>query len=344
MVDIAPHIRIFDPTPSDETFEKVTSAVKLIDGHFRKVKNVHALVTLAESIAESILPEANLSSELSDKVVEFIKKSQPVFEKEDNPLQVSTCVALGALSLLHSQKPTTGTFIWAITDVINLCLVSALSYQTPRIEPRTEALRQQLLSEASDRFTKIGISLRQRHTVPNIEIPALDISAPEKWSQAIKDSLEKSILPLRTNAVLDREELNFLWWYMGDWTDSLSGRISALSTASAALARAFDGVKLLRRLPAEAHKNLITRSIDPGLTFSLAELIETLGQDGPKLLNGFKNLDMVKVNPNVFPLCSALLGIKTNIDTGKLSLIQWTERAILEGSILQMSSITDADI
>jgi len=97
---------------------------------------------------------------------------------------------------------------------------------------------------------------------------------------------------------------------------------------------------MLRRLPAEVHRNLIFRHVGASEPMDLAELLASIGDDRLLLAKPFSRNTLIKSNPAIFPLLAAL---ESGGGTGekalvKRSLSDWAARALLESSALHVTA------
>ena len=141
------------------------------------------------------------------------------------------------------------------------------------------------------------------------------------------------ISAMRENAVLDREELDFMWWLLSGRSELLDEPLDSLPGAVRAVAAGLDGALKLRRLPADAHRNIVLRNIENGEPLSLMELIELLGERRTKLATNFGS---IKADESaVFPLMAAIKTGSTDACASeeKRTAWEWGGRALLEGAI-----------
>ncbi len=339
MVDIALYVRIFEPDPSDEFVEKRTQVINELAEIFAKRTTVSPILSLASSLAESIAVGGSLPSALANDIAEVIRKYSPAFIREGHELQLIVCAAMAATQTIEAAKPSVGR--WSSRDVFALGLWSSLTVQDPREEPKLEALRRDLLGKAKDLVATSALSARQRATVPDFSPTLTEGETGAELAKKLKAGIDKTVDALRTNAAIDREELDFLWWFLGDWSSLLECNLSPAESPGRAMAFAIEAATRLRRLPGDAHKNVLLRHISAGKVLTLTDLLSSLGSDRLKLASAFEGNAILAAAPAVFPLLTAIGSGKIAIPDGNVAkdLRDWAARAFLEAGILQIASL-----
>jgi hypothetical protein len=221
-------------------------------------------------------------------------------------------------------------------------LWSALSFQPVVAEEPIEMLRQELLSASQKRTLLISERSRQRARVP--EVGTLIISEEDpaggKSNAAYRRATEPLVKALRENAELDREELEFLWWMIEDWSDLLDGRRSDASPLTHAVVAGIDGASKLRRLPSSGHRNVVLRGIPDGSLASLTDLVASLS-NYLEPLSASVNATRAKAARNVFPLVAAIVTGDASCPGGAAErrAREWGARALLEAGILHVATM-----
>ncbi|MBV1776006.1 hypothetical protein KSF73_09805 [Burkholderiaceae bacterium DAT-1] len=344
MVNIAKHIRIFITDPSDDLVDKRTAAITKLTAALSKKGRLPEILQLASSVAAGVIDPNRLSTTLATEVEAAIKERSTAFDRDGNELEVLICLLLAMCLRLENHEA--GATLQSSNESWAAAVWSALSFQPSRSEPKLEALRHELMAKAQALVLASGENSRRRLEVPDFSIEGGDESDDEDESQEddiaqFKEDFmagtEATIEALRTNADLDREELDLLWWALGDWSGLLDMRLSTLSAPTAAVTCGIEIGRALRKLPASAHKHLALRNItEDAEPLNLPELIEAIGTQKEKLLSAFANRQWLSEFPEVFPLLHALQTGRTSADGSnqKRSLRDWGARALLETSIL----------
>lgn len=341
VLDIASNIRIFNSDPQDEFVAKRTQAIaKLAEQFVTSGKTVSQLLTSANEIASS--GSENVAASLAAVVQEAIRGAgADAFVPDGQNLQISVCALLGAHQALAKSEPSSGD-VTTVT-VLAAGLWSALSFQEPRPEPRLEALRLAVMDEARKLTVATASASRVRAKVMNFAAPLPEEGLDFLKVRAALEETRAAIYSLRANAALDREEIDLLWWVLGDWCEALKCKYSKPdNAAAAAIACGLEAGIILRRLPAEAHRQLVLRNVGGGKSYSLAELIRALGELRSPLAVSFEKRGRdVDGCPSVFPLLYAIRSAASDHTAAisKRSTREWAERALIERAVLHVSHL-----
>lgn len=336
MTNIAVHVRIFDSAPSDDLVTKRTAAIDELAKRFLAGKAVSEIFQTANDVSRSVELRGALSDALSKEVEDEIRKSSEAFVAEGNKLQIAVCGLLAALEALNRAKPSSGRLL--VSDVLATGLWLGLSFQAPRSETKLEALRIETLNKARRVALATSQSARTRVPVPDFDLP--ETIDPKTLSKSLVQATFNTIEALRSNAVLDREELDLLWWVLTDHSAILDRPLSGCTPETAALASGLEVGIRLRRLPADAHHHLVLRSVKTTEPLTLQELLGKIADDRAQLATAISNREVVSACPALFPLMSALQSGSAAGTSAKIRrpLRDWTTRALVEGAALHLSS------
>jgi hypothetical protein len=349
MSHIATHIRIFATDPSDDLVEKRTDAIGEIANIFKGRRDVGELLQTANDLAVAVQQGGKLSAALATTIEGAIRKKSTAFVADKHELEMLACGMSGALHVVSGNAAALRHGAVSISDVLSFGLWSALSFQKPRTEPKIEQLRDELLQAAQAHCVAVARDSRQRIKVPDPEFkeaPKKKEGEPETPfdASAVNDGLKpfkNAIADLKSNAAVDREEIDLLWWVLSDWS-SLLGRCFSDEKgngAAAAVASGLEAGRMIRRAPAEAHRHLVLRNVRAGKDLSLQELLTAIGEDRA-VLAPTEAQTYISQCPAVFPLSAAL---QTGAASGsrakiKRPLSEWAGRALLESSIAHLCS------
>lgn len=346
MTHIATHIRIFNVNPSDELVEKRTAAVGEIAKIIGAQRNVDELLRYGNDLAMAVQQGGLLSQSLTGMVEGAVRKSSTAFVAgDDTKLEMLVCALAGATQVLANSTPTQNGST-SIADVLSYGLWSALSFQKPRTQAKLESLRSELMHAAQRQCMQAANEGRKRVQVadPEFEYAAKkeDKTPAELDPEAMNQGLQPfraAIADLRANATIDREEIDLLWWVMSDWSTLLRRRFSTEMGAVAAVASGIEAGRLVRRMPAEAHRHLVRRNLPTNKDLSLQELVIAVGDDRAALAPT-EGQPYISQCPAVFPLFSALTIGPVNDAKSKIrrSIGDWADRALLESAIAHMCS------
>lgn len=299
-LEIAKHLRIAVPSPTDDFVEKRKKAVNDLAVRFRKRSSADQFVMLASALTglfgrETIsLPPGDLRNEVASAIV----KNAPSFvADESTELEMAICAILGAAQIVVGaqadgvacSKPT-----W-----LAAALVSGLSFSQERTEPQVEALRIDIIRSARDFLARNG-EVARRRSVPSLDsLPRRsDNEDTDVYLERLVPVLEKSVSLINVNAKLDREEIDLLWWALNDWSEMLSQRFSLADPRVSALISSIEFANLLAQPPVGAHRDLAVRN---------------LRRDGSKIpLLEFSELDNKLLNSSVRMLGNATASVRAH--------------------------------
>ncbi len=325
MVDIALHVRIFEGNPTDDLVKKRQTAIKEIAAKFVKPNTVSRLLSVANGVALGSIDNGKLPPSLATEVGESITKVSPSFVNEGHDLELATCAMLALMTAVE-----TGTKSSNLTnaDYLAVGIWLAISLQGGGKNERFERLRQSLLELCRDHVLKAANYGRVRSQPSKIT----DLAADNSNLGNVVENLKSTIATLYSNAAVDREEIDLLWWSVTGWSDALGAKYADAKPHVAAVALGLDAAKRLRRMPIELHKELVLRRVPEGESLTAVKLVKELGEDRQRLGAVYGSDSDVISNPEVFPLLNALAsGSVGSIGKITFSIRDLALRALLEG-------------
>ena len=341
MTDIATYVRIFDPDPDDDLVVKRTAAIKDLASRYGKGRRVPAIFQTANDIVAAVEAKGKVSDAMSKEVEFSVRKGgADAFVAAGQGLQVKVCALLAALELLKFAAPTTGDVNTA--TILGIGLWSGLSFQAPLTEPKLEELRAELMEVAHQYVIRSATSSRQRVKVPDLDVAAAEPFDAANVAKSANNGVRTAFNALRTNAAVDREEIDLLWWVLSDWTTLLDQRYSGVTNSvTAALSSGIEAGQMLRRFPADAHRNLVLRHVKLGAPINLADMIGSLGDDRILLANAFPDQTVIAACPAIFPLLAAVTSGSATHTRAKHTrpVSEWAARALLETAALHVTSL-----
>lgn len=339
MIEIAQHIRIFDKTPSDELVEKRTESINDLAEKYSKLASVGDILDLAGDLIRAVAKNGILPDSRAGDIETAIREKSSSFVREGQELQIITCALLAALKLLTEAKSSVAQ--WSRTDVLALGLWSGLGFQPPRTEERIEALRSELLKAARDIAQRSAVSARTRQDVGDVSVKVPETYEQAKVASAVQNGTAKAIDALRSNAALDREEIDLLWWALSGWSEFAEKHYVNMNDTAAPICAALEAGSLVRRLPGDSHKHLILRLLKQDQTVSLRDVLAELNGEQANIAKFFQGNPLLPGREIVFPLISAsVAGKATGRDGARVFLLSdWTSRALLESSILHVGML-----
>lgn len=337
MTDNIPiHLRITGLSPSNDDVDACRSAAADLAGAWSKVTDVNRIAATAAAIAESLggdgMPNVAFGTEIQTAMQEYAS----AFVYPERPLEVGVCAGMAFISMVRSDPGTQG---WQILDVYTNALWSALTFQPVLDDAKRENLRREVLARAQQRSVDSAEMARTREAVAAPTDLTITTADDGKVTTNYKKAALGTIEALRRNAVLDREEIDFLWWSQLARSKLLNRPLARISEAVRLVASGIEGSNHLRRLPAEVHRDLALRTADEDPELDLATLLTEIGDDRSALAAGIQS-GHVTGNPTIFPLLNAVLtGSADCVGAGeKRKASAWGGRALLEGGLSRMMS------
>ncbi|WDH19920.1 GTPase-associated system all-helical protein GASH [Pseudomonas chlororaphis] len=335
---MAKHSRIFWTEPQDDQVRRLNQAVTEVQVWMQSLGPAGRAIELAATIARAF-EKGTPNDELATIVEKAIVASgSDAFVRQGNDLQITVVAVVSALDLV--RKSSIGEDGWGAVDAFAVACWSALSFQRVVEKENLEVLRSELLSAAQERTREVAEKSRERAEVPEVGLLSIPDSTPPnaRAKTAFRSAVEPLVKALRENAELDREEIDFLWWRLGDWSGILEKPLSTLSDINRAVVAGLECGTMLRRLPSAGHRNVVLQGVSVEKTFNLAELTDELQAEKSKIVESIDQ-DKVSSAAEVFPLLYSM--VSGNIDflgseTAR-STRDWGGRALLEASVLQLS-------
>ena len=327
-MDISKCIRIFEPQPDDDFVIKRESAIKTLRTQFSRNKPISKLMAIGSGVCEGFRESPAMPNTLSIQVENAIKKHSPSFERDARDLEMSVCAAMAVVQLINSSSNRKAR------NVLAVALWSAASFLPSCDKPKLEEFRMFAVETARNRILNAGLEDRARHDVPTLGSFADEETTCEVFEQEIAPTVDA----LRINAALDREEINLLWWVLGETSQIFGQPLMSLSPEVRTVTTGVEIGALMRALPTQSHRNLTLRGLDKAGPISLPGLLEALGEDRLVIADSFKEESLIDDAPLVFPLLSAIRsGRGTGLGTDlPRSLSEWGARALLERAVLRI--------
>lgn len=338
MTDNIPlYLRITGLTPSNEEVDSCRATVSDLAIAWGKLKTCDAIVTKAASIAESISGDGTPTPEFGTEIQIALQKHASAFLYTEKPLQVGICAGMAALSLMKTEPGNHG---WTVIDVYANALWSALTFQPVLKEEKRENLRREVLDRAQRRSLDSAEKARERETVAEPIDLVVTITEANTVTTNYKKAAIATIEALRRNAVLDREEIDFLWWSQLSRSRLLNRPLARLPETTRLVASGIEASTHLRRLPADVHRDLVLRTTDLDPELDLAELLAEIGDDRTSFVSSI-HTQYVTNFPTVFPLLNAIVTSEINCEGAKekRKASEWGGRALLEGALSRMMSL-----
>lgn len=323
MADLAKHMRIYDASPDDDLVSKREAAIKDAIAAFRKTTHANLLVSLAAATATSFAT-GSAPDPLGSTVATAIKNKAPSFVRDERELEVAVVGAISILELLEAAD-TNNTV--TVKDILTATLWSALSFQNPIEDAKHEQLRQELLGVARDRTLRRAEISRKR-AVPK-EVPEFTEGDASQVAKSL-NAAKTAVTVLENNAVLDREEIDILWWATGGRSPLCGMAYDRMTSAARGIVRGIELGILLRRVPSQAMRSLALTGVAESEPMTLAELLDASADVLEPLAKKIPTPSTIEAHQIVFPLLSAILVGSATAGGQKKTVDEWCSRAILE--------------
>ena len=331
-MDVARFVRIFEPDPSDDFVAKRTAAIRQLKTHFLKQRDVGKLMSLASETFGVFLDSPVVPESHAGAIEGAIKKQSESFVRDGRDLEMSVCAMIAVVNAIQgSGKASEG---WTVADVLATAVWSRASFLPANPEPKLEELRSQAVDAAKQRILVSSLDTRVRRNVPEFGQFGDDALGAEAFREATGATIDA----LRYNAALDREELDMLWWVLGDTSNVLEIPLTSMSPETRAIASGIELGALLRTLPGQSHRNLCARSVGETEPMTLAGVLEALGDDRTALAASFANEALVDEAASVFPLLNGIRAGSSALAGSEVArpLKEWCARALLERAVLRV--------
>lgn len=332
---LAVHMRITGLSVSNEDVDSRRKAIALLATAWGEIEIPSVILAKAAEIAIAIGGNGPPPATLSSEVEGAVQKYASAFLSSERPLEVGVCAGMAALSIM-ADKP--GTCGWTRVDLYSNALWLALTFQPVLQEQKREDLRREILDRARERSLESATRAREREPVPEVQDLEATTDGKTNVTTNFKIVVAGIIDALRRNAALDREELDYLWWAQLRRSRLLRRPMSDIPEATRLVTMGIEGAALLRRLPADVHREIVLRTVDADPELDLRELLQIIGADREALVNMIPV--EVTFTPGVYPLLSALVTGTADgngaVEKRRASI--WASRALLETTLARLVS------
>ncbi|KWN65888.1 hypothetical protein WT90_32865 [Burkholderia stagnalis] len=332
---MAKYARIFWAEPTDADVAARNKSVATLRTEFGALGS-RAAIAVAAALVDA-LAGGELPPELSKTIEKAISDESPAFQMFGQQLQGAVCAAVAALDL--TRNAPFGSSGWSAPDAMAAAFWSGLALQNPLDSAPLEGLRKDLHDACRHRVRIVAKQARVRQDVPDVgklTIPEAE-PAGTRAQNAYKRATEPVIKALKENADLDREEIDFLWWALGDHSELFNCPLAEKTAYSRAIAVGVEGASKLRRLPSDGHRHVVLRQIGESHSLTLKELVGMIAEDRADLAHGFTG-SWALAHPSVFPLINALpADAKLRESSVSLDARDWGARALLEAAIIHLA-------
>lgn len=319
-------VRAYEQDPSDDFVVKREAAMVAVAAKIASSTTVEELFGFAESVTAG-LAKTTLSGALREICIGELVLASPSFVADGRDTEIFVC-ALGASSkVVANVKPTEHGR--SPREIFSAAVHSGLSFLPASSNAKMDQSVKEILQLSGDAFRITSDASRVRGTVPELEV-ILDETeqAPEAVAKVVA-AVKPLIATLQRNAALDREELELLWFCLGDYSAVLKAKLSTSKASVGLVAAALETTKLLRRLPSSSHVSVALRNV----AYEKAKTLEKLVSEAKANRQQFSDYladNIASAHPSIVPVLSSVLGHSNAAETGALEMADWGRRLILE--------------
>lgn len=331
---MAKYAQIMWAEPSNEDVLARNKAVETLRAQISSMPT-HEAIAIAEAITTSF-GGGELPADLGRMVEAAISAESAAFILQGKEQQALVCLAVAALATV--KKPLSNDAGWTTADALAASLWSALTLQDQVDHAKTEELRQDVIEASRGRVGLIAKAARKRVEVPDVGTLTISESDPAggRANAAYKKATAPVIGALKTNQEFDREEVDFLWWVIADYSDALDCALGDRELFTRAVAGGLEAATMLRALPGDGFRHAVLRQVGASKRITLAALIASLAEWRAKLRELHAD-GWAKDFPLVFPLIASLVSDEhMPATTVELDARGWGARALLEASMVAM--------
>lgn len=336
MSNIAMHMRMTGLQVQNEDVDARKKSIGELAAKWSKVRNIDPILRKAAEVVQSLHGDGQADQALRDEVQAVVQTHASAFLASESPLEIGICAGCAVLEIV---EPAGGGDAWTPADVYAAAVWAGLSFQPPLENEKREALRVEVLEACRKRCLTSAEAARERTAVNDFGEFVPTAGDEGKTQAAFKKATASTILALRRNAALDREELDFLWWAQTTRSRLLGKQYDQISEPVRLVVCGLEAASKLRRLPSDVHRDVAMRTLKENPACTLAELLAAAGDDLTKIGDQFKSGSAAKF-PVLFPLLWSLSSNDANVVGGEIKRTSedWGARALLEAGLSQMSA------
>lgn len=319
-------VRIYEQNPSDDFVVKREAAMVAVANKIAATTAVDELFGYADSLSAG-LGKTKLSGSLADVCIAELVLASPSFVAEGNDTQIYVCALGACLRVLADVRPS--DLGRTAKEIFSAAVHAGLSLPHASSNAKVDQVLQEILRLSAAAFRVTGESSRARKDVPELTVTFDGTESAAQASDKVVAAAKPLISALRNNAALDREELELLWFCLGDHSAVLDAKLSSQKAPVGLVASALETTKLLRRLPSASHVNMALRNVAAGKAKTLKALVSET-EAHRKQFSDYFGENIASAFPSIVPVTSAILGYSQPGDTEAREMSEWGRRLILE--------------
>lgn len=331
MANIAKHVRIFNLNPDDDFVTKRTTAISSIETQIKKIKANNEVLKLANALLDAFEKNEKKNETINILSAAALEKGSASFVADDENIQMLVCTVLATIQYLEKTKIIDGNFSPEV--ILALSLWNGLSFSSPLNEKeKLESLRAELRTVCEKITLDISKSSRIRKITP------FKYTTPQSLEE-IAASIQTSIEALKINSILDREELDILWWVLNGWSRVAKQQLSSLTSLQASIVGSLEIADLLAGLPAEAFSHMACKFGDKNAMYNGTTLIAGLGEIKALIASHIDDNNLIPNYPKIFPLYTLITNLPPpeGFETER-SLLDWSGRMLTETYLLNLNT------
>jgi hypothetical protein len=333
-MNIAELVRIYENNPSDDFVTKREIAMVAVAGRVNGSKSVTDLFNYANSLSAG-LGDTKLTGDFADICIAELSTASPSFVAEANETQVFVCALGACLTLLNNFTPSETER--TAKEVFAASIHAGLSFQPASSNAKVGQAVQEILDRSASAFRLTSEVSRKRAPVADLDVSFEESDTATSACEKVVESAQSILASLQRNAVLDREELELLWFCLGDHSSVLNVKLSTLKPSVGLVASALETNALLRRLPSTSHVNMAMRNVAAGKGKTLKALVSENEAHRQEFLDYLAD-EMPLTYPSLLPVVSAILGYSQPRDDEVRVMSEWGRRLVLELGLTKLKN------
>lgn len=324
-------VRIFDPIPAHGLVLEREKMIMEFRSRLLKRRNVPELITTLAGLCNLFDNPATIPRAVAVQVEAAFRKVDGSFSRCGRNLEVGVCGIVAVNQAIISGEVTGSWKGWSVPDVLAGCVWAGLSFLPNRKEKKLDLLRRSVLSTARQRFCASGSAARVRYDVR----AATELRRQSANRDAHTLALDL-IRRLQINALLDREEIAILRWMLKRRSISQDTPREVRLAVSRVIAAGLEIGTLAQAPPTQFQQDQLLREVSENIPFSLAELLEALGDDRLAIGRSLGDKSVLRQASLVFPTLSAICSgdVTGPGASGARPLSEWVYRVLLERILL----------
>ncbi len=300
--------RVVNAKPSGERLELREKAVREFVKVLDEASEWDLVVDSVAAVVGGFESGFAQNSPLVQAVISAIKMHDSAFPQDlsENSMELRVIVALGLGELIVRDASESPQDI----AILVASLIRSSRYPRPGQKKRyLEQVLNELCAEAVEVLARAGQLCRQRSAILERNIEKLKKTPvdPAAGLTALITSVDDTITTLHQQILIDREELNILWWMFAGASVTTGDAISDLALGAAAIVCGVEFANLCDLPPAQSAEAMVRRAFKAGRKKIPKKSLEQIVEDWSEPFNGLLVADdcaktIAQKYPQIFPL------------------------------------------